>query len=191
MKQKRLLQSLFLSGLLFILLGGPGSMVLAEGLAPGSSLPAFTLPPPESPEVQKYLGLKGLGPFTLSDVSAKMVFVEFMDVFCTHCLANAPVLNRLYKVIQDDAALSRDVKMIAVAIGNNKTQIEAFKKSTKTPFPVFPDDQLTVAEVVEVPGTPAMVLLSGDGKVLLSHLGEIKDFDGLLKELREIHKTQR
>ena len=38
--------------------------------------------------------------------------------------------------------------------------------------------------------TPTMVLVTNSGKVLASHGGVIEDFDGLLKELRENHKTQ-
>lgn len=191
MKLKLLLRSLSLSCLFMSLLYGAGSVALAEGFAPGGPFPAITLPAPDSPQTQKYLGLKAMEPFTLSDVRSKLVLIEFMDVFCTQCLANAPALNRLYKVIQDDSALSKDVKIIAVAIGNNTTQIDAFRKNSKVPFPIFPDEKLSIAEVVELSGTPTMALVSTNGMTLSCHRGAIKDFDAFLKELREIHKTQR
>jgi peroxiredoxin len=181
----------FLSCLFLILLCGAGSDVLAEGFAPGCPFPAITLPAPESPQVQGYLGLKTMESFSLSDVQAKIVLVEFLSALCTQCIANAPTLNKLYKVIQQDAALSKDVKIIGVAIGNSKTELDAFKKNSKTPFPIFLDENLAIAEVVELAGTPTMVLVSKKGETLLCHRGTIKDFDGFLKELREIHKTQR
>jgi hypothetical protein len=94
-------------------------------------------------------------------------------------------------VVQEDPSLSKDVKILGIAIGNDKAQVDAFKKNSKAPFPIFPDDKLAIAEVVELSGTPTMVLVSTNGTTLSCHRGPIKDFDGFLKELREIHKTQR
>ena len=45
----------------------------------GSQLASFTVGVPDSPEVQKYLGLKGKDPFKLTDIGAKMVVIEFMS----------------------------------------------------------------------------------------------------------------
>ena len=191
MKLPLLLRSLFLSCLFMILLYGTGSVARAEGFAPGCPFPVFTLPAPESPQVQSYLGLKAMEPFTLADVRSKIILVEFLSAMCTQCIANAPTLNRLYKVIQEDSALSKDVKIIGIAIGNSKTELAAFKKNSKVPFPIFLDENLAIAEVVELAGTPTMVLVSKNGETLSCHRGPIKDFDGFLKELRKIHKTQR
>jgi hypothetical protein len=93
-------------------------------------------------------------------------------------------------VIQEDPVLAKDVKLIGIAIGNDKTLAEAFKKSSKAVFPIFPDDQFAIAATVEVTETPTTVLVSRSGKVLAIHQGVIKDLDAFLKELREIHKTQ-
>ncbi len=86
--------------------------------------------------------------------------------------------------------MSKDVKMIGIGIGNEKTEIEAFKKSSKAAFPIFADEKFAVAEVVEVTMTPTMVIVGNDGKTLSTHLGPIKDFDAFLKELRGYYKTQ-
>ena len=43
------------------------------------------------------------------------------------CHKNAPVVNRLYNVIQGDSALAKDVKSMAIAFGNDQKQINAFK----------------------------------------------------------------
>ena len=88
------------------------------------------------------------------------------DALCPHCHANAPVVNRLYQVIQKDAALARDVKIIGICIGNDKTQIDAFKKSFKVSFPLFPDENLAIAQAVGVKEMPTMVLVTHSGKVL-------------------------
>ena len=93
-------------------------------------------------------------------------------------------------MIQEDATLSKDVKIIGIGIGNGKTEIDAFKRSSKAAFPIFADDKLAVAEAVEVTTTPTTVLVSNSGKTLSCHRGPIKDLDAFLKELREIYKTQ-
>jgi peroxiredoxin len=131
-----------------------------------------------------------MDPYTISQIGAKLVLIEILSALCPHCHANAPVLNRLYQVIQKDAALAKDVKIIGICIGNDKTQIDAFKKSFKVPFPLFSDENLAIAQAVGVMETPTMVLVTHSGKVLTSHSGVIQDFDGLLKDLRENHKKQ-
>jgi hypothetical protein len=93
-------------------------------------------------------------------------------------------------VIQEDASLAKDVKIIGIAIGNDKAQTDAFKKGSRAAFPIFPDEQFAIGAEVEVPETPTMVLVSNSGKMLACHRGVIKDLDAFLKQLREIHKTQ-
>ena len=86
-----------------------------------------------------------MDPCTISEIGAKLVFIEILSALCPHWHANAPVANRLYKVIQNDAPLARDVKIIGICSGNDKTQIDAFKKSFKVPFPLFSDENLAIA----------------------------------------------
>lgn len=161
-----------------------------EPFQAGSQLPQFTLPAPDSQQAQNYLGLKTMEPSTLSNIGARLILIEFVSALCPHCHTNAPIVNKLYNVIKEDTSLAKDVKIIGVCIGNNKTQVDAFKKSFKVPFPIFPDEQLAIAGAVEVMQTPTMILVTNNGKVLTSHSGVIQDFDGYLKELREIHKKQ-
>ena len=46
----------------------------------GTTLPGFKLDAPPSKADQEYLGLKGPDPFTLSQMSGKLVIIEFMSV---------------------------------------------------------------------------------------------------------------
>jgi hypothetical protein len=99
-------------------------------------------------------------------------------------------VNRLYNVIQGDAVLAKDIKVIGIAMGNDKKQVDAFKTQFKTAFPIFADKEGVIYVAAGKPNTPTMVATTPGGKVLWSHGGLIKDFDGLLKELREIQKKQ-
>jgi hypothetical protein len=188
--KRRLLKSLQFLICLFCVM--PSYSVYGSQKQPfpeGSALPPFTLPVPDSQQTLSYLGLSAMSPATISQIGAKLVFVEILSVLCPHCHANAPVVNRLYQVIQKDAALARDVKIIGICIGNDKTQTDAFIKSFKVPFPLFPDENMAIAQVMAVE-TPTMVLVTQSGTVLWSHSGVVQDFDGLLNILRENHKRQ-
>jgi hypothetical protein len=79
MKYKWFLRSFRLASLLFTLLCCSVSGSLAEELAPGSQLPQVTLPAPDSPQTQNYLGLKAMGPFSVSDVRSKVLIIEFLS----------------------------------------------------------------------------------------------------------------
>jgi|WetSurSiteA1Bulk_404760.scaffolds.fasta_scaffold220407_1 hypothetical protein len=47
----------------------------------GSQLPRPTLGAPDSPDAQKYLGLKSCDPFTISEIGSKLVLIEFIGAF--------------------------------------------------------------------------------------------------------------
>jgi len=79
MTWKSFIRSFQLTCLVFSLLCCSVSGSLADMLIPGSQIPQFTLPAPESPQVQSYLGLKTMEPFSLSDVRSKLVVVEFLS----------------------------------------------------------------------------------------------------------------
>jgi hypothetical protein len=99
-------------------------------------------------------------------------------------------VNRLYNVIQGDPVLAKDVKLMGIAFGNDQKQVDAFKTQFRAAYPIFPDKEGDVYLAVEKPSTPTMIMTTPGGKVLMSHGGLITDFDGLLKELREIQKKQ-
>ena len=156
----------------------------------GSQLPRSTLPVPDSQQTLSYLDLTATEPYTISQIGAKLVFIEILSALCPHCQANAPVVNRLYQVIQSDADLARDVKIIGICTENNKKQTDAFRKNFKVLFPLIPDEHYAIALTVKVTKTPTMALVTSSGKVVWSHIGVIQDFDGLLRELRENLKKQ-
>ncbi len=158
----------------------------------GEDLPyaKFTIPAPESAQAQKYLGLKAMEPFVLTDAKAKLVIVEFLAALCPQCHANAPTMNKLYKLLQDDAGLA-DVKLIGIAVGSEKPQVEAYKKQFKVRFPIFIDEDFAISAAMDGVATPTtMIISTKDGKVLGSHVGVIKDYDRFVKDLRALLKKQ-
>ena len=70
-------------GLVFFLVISLSSSLIysAENIPLGSILPDFKLKGPASPETKAYLGIKDEKLFSLSQINAKLVLVEFFDVF--------------------------------------------------------------------------------------------------------------
>lgn len=91
-------------------------------------------------------------------------------------------------MIQDDPALKNDIKLIALGVGNTTKQLDAFKTKFRAQYPLIPDSEGKAYTALGGAATPFMVVATPQGKVLMNHVGVIKDFDGLLKEIRELHK---
>ena len=113
-----------------------------------------------------------------------------MSALCPHCHANAPIMNNIYKTIQADSQLA-DVKVIAIAVGNEKPELEAYIKKFKVPFPVFLDDDTSISAAMEGVPTPTTMIISTENrKVLFSHTGVIQDPDRFIKEVKTLHKKK-
>ena len=78
-KKKWVKGFLFLAGLLFLVQVHAASAAEGNAFPVGSQMPTFTVGVPDSPEVQKYLGLKSSDPFKLADIGTKIVVIEFMS----------------------------------------------------------------------------------------------------------------
>ena len=97
-------------------------------------------------------------------------------------------MNRLYRVIEEDPVLKKDIKMLSIGIGDNPKQIAVYKKKFRVPFPMLTDEHGEIWMALGKPGTPTMVVCTPKGKVLAVHLGVIKDLDAFIGEIRELHK---
>ncbi len=172
----------------FILLQSNGTFcnVSADQCPPAK----FTLPAPDSAQAQKYLGLKAMEPFKVNDIKAKLVVIEFMSALCPHCHAYAPIMNNIYQTIKGDSRLA-DVKVIAIASGNGKAEVEAYKKKFRTPFPILLDEDMAISASMDgVPTPTTMIVSTEDAKVLYIHTGVIEDPDRFIKQLRTLHKKK-
>ena len=88
-------------------------------------------------------------------------------------------MNRLYRVIEEDAVLKKDIKMFALAIGNNAKQAAMYRKKLRVPFPILTDQKGEIWMALEKPGTPTLVVCTVQGKVLTFHQGVIEEMSTL------------
>jgi hypothetical protein len=161
-----------------------------DAMSPGSTLPGFQIPMPDSPEIKAYLGVKGSQTFSLSQVPAKLLVVEFFDVFCLVCQKDAPILNRLFKFIQEDQDLSKNIKMAGFALGSDPQDLAIFRRKYKVEFPLFADPKKLVQTASKITAVPLIVVANKNGKVLMSHRGLIENLDAFWVELRKHYKAQ-
>ncbi len=160
------------------------------GITVGMTMPAIKLGAPNSAADKEYLGLASEEGFTLSEVQGNLVLIELFNAFCGTCHKNAPNFNKLYKVISDDSALSKDIKVLGIGVGSKAKHVEAYKQKFRVPFPLFPDVKKVIFKELGSPGYPFTILADRSGKVLLTHGGLIDDVDAFLLEIRKIHDQQ-
>lgn len=158
-----------------------------QAVTKGMTFPDFQVMSAGTDEVQEYLGLKSAEPFTLSDIPSKLVLVEFYSIYCAICQKQAPDNNKLFKYIQGDQNLSRDLKMIGIGLGNKPFEVKYFKEAHSVRFPLFPDADKSILKKTGIQATPVMVLMQPDGKVLIAHYGRINDLEGFFQEIKKIH----
>jgi len=90
-------------------------------------------------------------------------------------------INELFDRIEKDAELKKSVKIIGIAVGNNKDDV-AFGQ-TKYDFPIMPDDKYGFHQLIGQPPTPFFIFARpyGNGRLLVldSYLGRLEDTDKL------------
>ncbi len=150
----------------------------------------FTLPAPDSEQTRTYLGLDAMKPFKVSDVKAQIVVIELMNSLCLVCQSNTPKMNEIYKMIQADSGLA-DVKVIAIALYDQKPGLEIFREQFKTLFPVLLDEDLDISRSMKGRGIPVtMVVSTKDAKVLIIDPGPLPDADSFVAQVKFVKQLQ-
>ncbi len=99
-------------------------------------------------------------------------------------------INELFARIEKDAELKNSVKIIGIAVGNNKDDVAFEEKKYK--FPLIPDDKYEFHQLVGEPPTPFFIFARPDGNgrllVLDSYLGRLEDTDKLFSMVNTAFK---
>ena len=159
----------------------------SEGPAPGSTMPAFQLKMADSPKASAaYLGLKGVKTFPLSQVKTKLLVADIFSVYCPVCQKNAPLVNQLFKIIQEDPNLNKNIKMLGISLEKDPSELAVYKQKFKVEFPMVLGPEQEIKKSFQF--LPVLLLLDQNGKILMSHAGEIKALEPILMELQKHNK---
>lgn len=186
MKQKTLL--LILITLLTVLLLSPGALLAEKEPVVGYNAGNVPFSAPGTAEEATYLGLAGPKNFTLKDIKAPFVLAESFNTTCPHCLQQAPILNKLFELAQQDANLKNKIKFLSVGQGNDLNAVKMWKAFHKIPFPVLPDPESKLGKALDFTPYPVSVLLDKTGKVVWVHIGAFESADEALREIKKVVK---
>ncbi|UCD33959.1 MAG: TlpA family protein disulfide reductase [Desulfobacterales bacterium] len=171
-----------LSGSLFLL-----TNLLFAGVGPpktGELLPEITLSVPQETEHQKYLGLPDNGQFTIPQIKAEVVLIEFFSMYCPYCQDEAPRVNQFYSKIENNSDLKKKIRLIGIGVGNSSYEVNVFKKKYNIVFPLFSDADFSIHKLVGEVRTPYFigVKIKQDGthNIFYSKLGGMDDVDKFL-----------
>jgi peroxiredoxin len=156
----------------------------------GDAPPSISLPVPKSNAQKAYLGLSGGNLFTLTDIQAKVLIIEIFSMYCPHCQAEAPAVNRLYRKIEARPRLKQDIRVIGIGVGNTAFEVNTFRKKYAIPFPLFPDPDFEAFNDLGKVRTPFFIGIKkendGTERIFLTQLGgfgsEDKFLDRILRE---------
>ncbi|MBW2558859.1 MAG: TlpA family protein disulfide reductase [Deltaproteobacteria bacterium] len=181
---KRILTYLVAVALCALIFNSP---VLAAKSPPakGSILPEIKLVIPSNHSYRSYLGLHASGFFKIPEIRARVVIIEIFSMYCPHCQGDAPMVNKLYRMIEDSPNLKGKIKLIGIGAGNSSYEVEVFRKTYDVPFPLFADGDFTIHAVLGEVRTPYFigVKINDDGthQVFYSKLGGVNEADQFLK----------
>ena len=172
-----------------LLLATHADLAFNDAPAIGESLPPFELPIPQDARAQSYLGLSGTGQFTIAQIKAKVVIIQIFSMYCPVCQKEASRVNKLYRTIQKRKDLKDKIKMIGIGTGNSPFEVGFFRKKYEVPFPLFPDENLSIHEILGELRTPYFIGVKinrdGSDKVFYSRLGQFNDPNSFLKRIVE------
>jgi len=137
----------------------------------GEVLPVINLPIPKKPEERNYLGLSGNGLFKIPQIKAKAVIVELFSMYCPYCQKDAPGVNELYRLIENNPNLKDKIKLIGIGAGNSPYEVEVFKKTYHVLFPLFPDKDFVIHKACGEVRSPyyMVVKINEDGTHQIVH----------------------
>jgi thiol-disulfide isomerase/thioredoxin len=154
----------------------------------GQVLGAVKFAKPLSDDEAKYLGLAKAEDFSIKDVKGSYILIEQFNTTCPHCMHQAPGLNKLFNLVQQDSALKDKVKFMSVAQNNDESAAKMWKAFHKVPFPVLPDPTSALGKALNFTPYPVSMLVDKSGKILWVEIGAFESADEALKGIKAAAK---
>jgi thiol-disulfide isomerase/thioredoxin len=151
----------------------------------GGVLPIINLTIPKILSEKQYLGLAGEGIFKIPQIKAEVVIIEIFSMYCPNCQKDAPKVNELYTMIENQPELKTKIKLIGIGAGNTSYEVELFKKTYSIPFPLFPDKDFFIHKACGEVRTPYYIIVKnkadGSHQIVHAQLGGFEEAEPFLK----------
>lgn len=195
-KGKQVLIGCGLALLLCSLMPGDGlSAPLTKNriLRPGDFFPSLSFRNLLKTEEKKYFGVSEKAIFSLGDIEAEVLVIQFLNTNCVYCIKSVPAFNEIFQTVKQDQILLKRIKMIGIGAGDTPGEVAAFKGQYAVPYPIIPDTEFEAHKAVNEPTVPFIVITrrNGQGKWVVAsvHVGltfSSERFVGELKAILEI-----
>jgi thiol-disulfide isomerase/thioredoxin len=177
---------LFILSLCFILIESAQGKETA--IKAGDALSDISLLCPFSHEDKQYLGFSNRKTYSLSCIRTDFVLINCFSIYCPVCQSHAEKFNRLYKLIHEDAYIKNNLKIIGIGFGNNKREVDYFRKYYNIPYPLIPDPEYKIHRVFKETRTPLLIIV--DKRKNPYRISCILDFNKEPENLLEIIKKE-
>lgn len=156
----------------------------AEPPKPGELVPAgLSLSAPPNAQDRAALGLSETPAFKLLDVKSELLIVEVLGVYCPLCHTQAPLFDKFYSRLAQTPELAGKVKMLGLAAGATKEEVEYLRDSGAYNYPIAFDPDYVAHKLLGEPKTPFTMILDAKGRVLFAHLGVLEDMNAFYEQL--------
>ncbi len=163
-------------------------------LSTGDTFPNLRVKDRLSSQDAEYLGLQQtffsffLGKsFSITEINAEVIVVEFFNKYCTSCQTQTTILNKVFSRINEQNDKKNRVKFLGIAAGNNSRDVQVYRRENNVPFPLVSDPHFALYEAIGDPGgTPFTIIVKKTASEIIvasSHMGLTTELDFLVKEI--------
>jgi len=107
---------------------------------------------------------------------AKVSVLEVLNTYCQSCIEKTPSINRIAQEYK-----SRGVQVIAVALGNETSEVRQFAEKTGIHIPILADPDKTIFRLYDIKKVPSFFIIDNSGTI--KYRGTSKTFASLEKKL--------
>jgi len=176
-----------LSAILFLL--HVFSLAASKPPVSGDAVATIKLPVPGNPDETKYLGLSTKNFFKIPQIKADIIVIEIFSLYCPQCQTAAPEVNALYQMIEEISNFKDRIKMIGIGAGNSVLEVNAFREKHRVPFPLFPDQDFTIHNLLGEVRTPYFMIVKFDKdrncQVIYAKEGAFGEAENFLQQIIE------
>ncbi|WP_117882929.1 TlpA family protein disulfide reductase [Aureibaculum luteum] len=123
----------------------------------------------------KFEGIVSANDINLESLKGKVVFINYWATWCPPCIAEMPMINKLYLDYNEKLAF-------LFVTTDNKEKVEKFYGKNDYNFPTY--NQMSKApKQLEVSTIPTTFILDKNGKVALSEYGAVNWNSNSIREL--------